>query len=60
MTDKEEQTIQKLEIIGIALSRAIKKNKNREYVMSKNYIAAALGETQKLINTIRGGKNGNR
>jgi hypothetical protein len=55
VVEKEEQTIQKLEIIGLALYRCVKKNKIREYVMSRNYAITALAEVRKLMAFIRNG-----
>jgi hypothetical protein len=59
LSDKEEQILQKLEIVGLALYRCVKKNRIREYVMSRNYAISALAEVRKLMESIRnGGKNG--
>ena len=57
--DKEEQILQKLEIIGLGLFRCIKKNKEHQYIMSRKYALAALTELRGLMSDIRnGGKNG--
>lgn len=59
ITIKESDIINKLEIIGVALARCIKKNKIREYIVSRKYAVLALDETQKTIIFIRNGiKNG--
>lgn len=65
LSEKEEQLLQKLEIIGLAIHRCVKKNKIREYVMSRNYAISALQEIRKLMAYVRngsknGGKNGGK
>jgi CRISPR/Cas system CMR-associated protein Cmr3 (group 5 of RAMP superfamily) len=52
MTDRDEQIYQKIESIGIALQRGIKKNKAREFVMAEKYFRFAIAkiqETQDLL-----------
>lgn len=65
LSDKEEQTLQKLEIIGLGIYRCIKKSREHQYVMSRKYALAALSEVRILMACIRqnlilidGGKNG--
>lgn len=56
LLDKEEQILQKLEIIGLGLFRCIKKNKEHQYIMSRKYALAALTEVRKLMVNIRNGE----
>jgi hypothetical protein len=54
MINRDEQIYQKIESVGIALQRGIKKNKIREYVMAEKYFKFAIVKIQEAQDLLDG------